>query len=156
MSIFAKGKRNQHNSEPTYLRRLITPRSRGFTRSADCLFACPPPLTSSLTFSDRSLRNAAPHLWNNVPPSLRSCPLCNSIPIALSFPQLALSCLKFLSRLKTHLFTLSYPPPPFFLRPIIGCCCRIGRGASLYRHRSQLFERLWVRLSPPTGQFSEI
>ena len=30
------------------------------------------------------------------------------------------------------------------------------RGASLYRHRSQLFGRLWVRLSLPTGQFSEI
>ena len=31
-----------------------------------------------------------------------------------------------------------------------------GRGASLYRHRSQLFGRLWVRLPLPTGQFSEI
>ena len=32
----------------------------------------------------------------------------------------------------------------------------IGRGASLYRYRSQLFGRLWVRLPLPTGQFSEI
>ena len=31
-----------------------------------------------------------------------------------------------------------------------------GRGASLYRHRSQLSGRLWVRLSLPTDQFSEI
>ena len=39
----------------------------------------------------------------------------------------------------------------------IGCCGRcFGRGASLYRHRSQLFGRLWVRLPLPTGQFSEI
>ena len=30
---------------------------------------------------------------------------------------------------------------------------RFGRGASLYRHQSQLFERLWVRLPLPTGQF---
>ena len=37
-----------------------------------------------------------------------------------------------------------------------GCCGRFGRGASLYRHRSQLFERLWVRLPLPTKQFSEI
>ena len=33
---------------------------------------------------------------------------------------------------------------------------RFGRGASLYRYRSQLFGRLWVRLPLPTGQFSEI
>ena len=39
---------------------------------------------------------------------------------------------------------------------ILGCCDRFGRGASLYRHRSQLFGRLWVRLPLPTGQFSEI
>ena len=32
----------------------------------------------------------------------------------------------------------------------------LGRGASLYRNRSQLFGRLWVRLPLPTGQFSEI
>ena len=38
----------------------------------------------------------------------------------------------------------------------IGCCGSFGRGASLYRHRSQLFRRLWVRLPMPTGQFSEI
>ena len=31
-----------------------------------------------------------------------------------------------------------------------------GRGASLYHHRLQLFESLWVRLPLPTGQFSEI
>ena len=38
----------------------------------------------------------------------------------------------------------------------IGCCGRFGRGASLYRYRSQLFGRLWVRLPLPNGQFSEI
>ena len=38
----------------------------------------------------------------------------------------------------------------------IGCYGRFGRGASLYRHWSQLFERLWVRLPLPIGQFSEI
>ena len=42
------------------------------------------------------------------------------------------------------------------------CCCpcfcqnRFGRGASHYRHLSQLFGRLWVRLPLPIGQFSEI
>ena len=38
----------------------------------------------------------------------------------------------------------------------IGCCGRFGRDASLYRYRSQLFERLWVRLPMPTEQLSEI
>ena len=38
----------------------------------------------------------------------------------------------------------------------IGRGGRFGRGASLYRHRLQMFERLWVRLPLPTGQFSEI
>ena len=33
---------------------------------------------------------------------------------------------------------------------------RFGGGAGLYRHRSQLFRRLWVRLPLPTEQFSEI
>ena len=35
----------------------------------------------------------------------------------------------------------------------IGCCGRFGRGASLYRHRSQLFGRLWVRLPRRPGSF---
>ena len=39
---------------------------------------------------------------------------------------------------------------------VIGCCGRFGRGASLYRRRSQLFERLWVRLLLPIGQFSDV
>ena len=38
----------------------------------------------------------------------------------------------------------------------IGRGSRFGKGASLYRHRSQLFGRLWVRLPLPTGQFSSI
>ena len=39
---------------------------------------------------------------------------------------------------------------------LYGYCGRFGRGASLCRHRSQLFGRLWVRLPLPTRQFSEI
>ena len=38
----------------------------------------------------------------------------------------------------------------------IGRGGRFGSGADLYRHRSQLFGWLWVRLRLPTGQFSEI
>ena len=35
----------------------------------------------------------------------------------------------------------------------VGYGGRFGRGTSLYRHRSQLFGRLWVRLLLPTRQF---
>ena len=71
------------------------------------------PLSSSTYFeakiSDRSFRNAAPQLWNHLPPSLRSYSSCNYISsIDLSFPQLAFSSLHFISGIKTHLFSLSY------------------------------------------------
>ena len=42
------------------------------------------------------------------------------------------------------------------LKIYIGYCGRFGRGTCLYRHRSQLFGRLWIRLPLPTRQFSEI
>ena len=38
-------------------------------------------------------------------------------------------------------------------RLFIGCCGRFGRGASLYRHRSQLFGRLWVDSHCRPGSF---
>ena len=42
------------------------------------------------------------------------------------------------------------------IRSYIGRGGRFGRDASLYRYRSQLYGRLWVRLSLPTWQISEI
>ena len=39
---------------------------------------------------------------------------------------------------------------------VVGRGGRFGRGASLFRYRSQLFGRLWVRLPLPTSKFSEI
>ena len=89
--------------------------SRGSTRSADCLCLCPP-FTSRLKFSDRSFRNAAPHLWNNLPPSLRSYSSCNyTSSDSLSYPQLAFSRLQFLSRLKIlpNLASSTSPEPVF-------------------------------------------
>ena len=99
-----------HNSEVTYLHRLITSWFRGFTRSDNYRCLCSL-LPLRLKFSDHSFCNAAPHQQNNLPPSLRSYFSCNFTSCtALSFPQLALSHLHFLSHLKTHLFTLSYLP----------------------------------------------
>ena len=39
---------------------------------------------------------------------------------------------------------------------VIGCNGRFGRGASLYRFRSQVFVRLWARFPLPTELVSEI
>ena len=39
---------------------------------------------------------------------------------------------------------------------VVGRGGRFGSGASLYRHRLQLSEGLWVLLPLPTGQFSDI
>ena len=38
----------------------------------------PPALTSRLKILRQLISNAAPHLWNNLPPSLRSYSSCNS------------------------------------------------------------------------------
>ena len=65
--------------------------------------------TSKPKFSDCSFGNAAPHLWNNLPPSLKSYYPCN--PTSSSFISTTCILLPPVSfRLKTHIFTLSYPP----------------------------------------------
>ena len=66
-------------------------------------------LISKLKFSDRSFRNASPRLWNSLPTNLSSFPTPSS-PTPLLFNTLSLSSSQFLSRLKTYLFSLSYPP----------------------------------------------
>ena len=71
-----------------------------------------PPLTSKLNFSDRSFRNVSPRLWNSLPTNIRSLSQhipTPSYPAPLPFNTLSLSRSQFLSRLKTHLFSLSYP-----------------------------------------------
>ena len=88
---------------------LLHLRSRASTRSADWICLRLHPLPSWLKFSDRSFRNVAPHLRNNLSSFFRSYSSCNFIsPTALSFSQLAFSRLQLLSRLKTRLFTLRY------------------------------------------------
>ena len=51
-------------------------------------------------------------------------------------------------QIHTHTHTRRY-----VIGEMQGCCGRFGRGAGFYRHWSQLFGRLWVRLSLPTRQF---
>src|SRR6218665_546191 len=76
-------------------------------------------------FSNRAISITAPRLWNDLPPELRtiSSPPPPSLLIArhhLHLPPLSVSPRAFHSKLKSHLFNLSYPdtltlliiPPP--------------------------------------------
>ena len=101
-----------HKSQPSYLCKLIYIKPTGKTWSSDHLCLSLPPLTSKLKFSDRSFRNASPHLWNSLSTIIRSfsqqIPTPSS-PTPLQFNTLSLSRSHFLSRFKTHIFSLSYP-----------------------------------------------
>ena len=77
-----------------------------------------PQAQSSLKITNRSFRYTAPHLWNKLPPSLR-CPCQSqsatsecSPPGSDSAPKsvVGVSHRVFRSRLKTHLFSRSFPP----------------------------------------------
>jgi len=77
-----------------------------------------PQAQSSLKITNRSFRYAAPHLWNKLPPSLRvPCQSATSecsppSPGSDSAPKsvVGVSHRVFHSRLKTHLFSISFPP----------------------------------------------
>ena len=98
-----------------YIKLNIKPLSR--TRSSGHLCISLPPVSTRFKFADRSFRNSSPRLWNSLPINLRffapdthrSTTVISSTP---SHPcrALSLSRNQFLSCIKTHLFTLSYPP----------------------------------------------
>src|SRR5262247_3637048 len=89
-------------SQPSYLRQLFTIQPTRSTRSSACLTLSRPSPVSSLKFSNRSISNAAPRLWNELPPELRKY---SNSPSSL----LDLSPGSFLYKLKTFLFRKSYP-----------------------------------------------
>ena len=98
------------NSSPSYLRDLIQIQPAGSTRSSsNGLRLAHPKLTSKLKFSDRSFRNASPSLWNALPLGLRELSP-HKLPTPTDFPKLRMTRPLFLKSLKTHLFTLSFPP----------------------------------------------
>src|SRR6218665_1709422 len=91
------------SSQPSYLRQLFTIQPPRSTRSSSTLTLLRP----SVKFSNRSIAVAVPPLWNKLPPALRqisvpSYELTRTSPLAIS-PQL------FHSKLKTLLFSKSYP-----------------------------------------------
>ena len=105
-----------HITEPKYLHRLINIKLPSGSRSSDHLCLSITPVTTRLKFADQSFRNSSPRLWNSLPINLRSfapdthhsTTVMSSTP---SHPCRALSLFhnKFLSCLKTHLFTLFLP-----------------------------------------------
>jgi len=93
--------------QPSYLRQLFIIQPPRSTRSSSTLTLLRLSVTSSLKFSNRSIAVAVPPLWNKLPPALRqisdpSYELTRTSPLAIS-PQL------FHSKLKTLLFSKSYP-----------------------------------------------
>ena len=106
-----------HIAEPKYLHKLINIEPPSWTRSSDHLCLSLPPVSTRFKFADRSFRKSSPRLWNSLPINLRSfAPDTHHSTTVISstpfHPCKALSLFRnqFLSCLKTHLFTLSYPP----------------------------------------------
>ena len=97
--------------QPKYIRRLLTVKPLGPTRSGHLITLVRPPV-SRLMFSDRSFYHKAPVIWNSLPAHLRqpATPPINPISPNTGI-LLALSRRHFLAQLKTHLFHQSCPPP---------------------------------------------
>src|SRR6218665_2826130 len=97
-------------------RELFTIQPTRSTRSSSCLTLSRPPVTSHIMFSNRAISITAPRLWNDLPPELRtiSSPPPPSLPITrhhLHLPPLSVTPRTLHSKLKSHLFNLSYPDP---------------------------------------------
>src|SRR6218665_1993454 len=105
------------SSQPTSLRQLFPIQPTRSTRSSSCLTLSRPPVTSPLTFSKRAISVTAPRLWNDLPPELRtfSLPQPSSLQIIkhhLQHAPLSVPPRVFHSKLKSHLFKLSFPDSP--------------------------------------------
>ena len=99
-------------NNPTSLRNLLIILNTGYnSRSSNVVTLkrhSNPSKTNWLKITDRSFFHYAPILWNNLPENLR-CYSPNFSPNSNS-PLLLLSPVQFHKRLKTHLFSNSYPP----------------------------------------------
>src|SRR5712691_9996234 len=93
---------------PSYLFSLINTQPTRSNRSSSLVSLRRPPATRS-KLSDRSFHHYIPRLWETLPPDLRLPHV--SISASSPHPFLAITRSQFLSKLKTHLFTQSYPLP---------------------------------------------
>ena len=97
----------------SYTNNLISLQTDINTRSSDVVTLARPSPASSLKVTDRSFQYASPHLWNQLPISLRE-------PVSPLYAYLNPSCCSplspsitpslFHSKLKTYLFDKSFPP----------------------------------------------
>ena len=99
-----------HNATPSYLYLLFNIQPTRPICFSNCICLAHPKLTFRLKFSDRSFRNAAPSLWNKLPAILLSLSTEETHANPVSFSPVVLAHQQFLKHLKTHLFTLSFPP----------------------------------------------
>jgi hypothetical protein len=110
-------------SNPSYLRQLLLhqpPRSTCFSSHFTLLY----PLVASLKFSYRSIRQAAPRLWNQLPPDHRPSSLHFSFPHLPYMPVIAHPALTLAS------FYLNSKPifsiNPFHLSSYLSLDCLFG------------------------------
>ena len=96
----------QHH-QPSYLFNLINIRPPRSTRSSSLITLRRPPVLKA-KISDRSFSQFIPRLWETLPPALRLPAVSHTT--TPPHQLLAISRTNFLSKLKTHLFSQSYPP----------------------------------------------
>src|SRR6218665_3269214 len=105
------------SSQQTYLLELFIIQPNRSTRSSSCFTLSRPPVTSHLTFSEIAISVTAPRLWNDLPPELSTFSLpppssLQSIKHHLHHAPLSVTPRAFHSKLKSHLFKLSFPDSP--------------------------------------------
>ena len=96
----------QHH-EPSYLFNLINIQHPRSTRSSSFITLRRPSVIRA-KLSDRSFSQFIPQLWETLPPALRQPVISDTV--TPTHQLLAISRTNFLSKLKTHLFSQSYPP----------------------------------------------
>ena len=100
-------------SQPTYLHNLISLQTDNNTRSSDVVTLARPSPASSLKVTDRSFQYVSPHLWNQLPFSLRELvsPLYAYLnPFFCSPLSPSITPSLFHSKLKTYLFLVNLSP----------------------------------------------
>ena len=122
LNIKSSLSQNSQYTQPSYLYDLVSiqPPHGHNTRSSPYVTLIKP--SSSLKLTHRSFRHDSPHLWNQLPTSLRIPHPNYSFPSQRpSFEHAGITCYTLLSpsitfslfhsELKTYLFRKSYPPP---------------------------------------------
>ena len=96
---------------PSYLRSLLSLTPHRSTRSSSLITLNRPSVSSGLKISNRSFFHFAPVLWNSLPSHLRHSAHHSTSPVPIAGSCISdLSTSLFLTKLKSHLFRISFPP----------------------------------------------